>query len=367
MSTRDTLRTQVLAFIHASKRGERNDATRDALLLDLLTWQEAQLPAMARIRQSRAATAHTGVDSFAALPTDLYRVMRVASFDEKNEIRVFRTSGTTRDARGAHSFMDLSLYDAAAEAAARYALFPDVDRMRLIVLAPSTAELRDSSLSYMLSRFHDWFGLPNDLNAVRDATIDVIALKTALREAEKSGAPVALLGTSFAFVHAEDALLGDVFRLPSGSRIMQTGGFKGRSREVEPAAMRQMLQARYGVDDARIVAEYGMTELSSQMYENTLRAAVVQKESVARALWAPPWVRVTAVHPETCMRVPRGDIGILRIDDLANVDSCAAIQTSDLGREVDEGVILLGRDPNAVPRGCSLAMDVALSSGGYDA
>lgn len=361
MKTRESLHAEIISFVRASSRGERNDEKRDALLTSLLAWQESRIPALAKIRSVRAALTKSGPDAFAALPTDLYREMRIASFDEGKATRVFRTSGTTQGRRGAHEFLELSLYDAAAECAARYALFPDVDRMQLVVLAPSAAELSDSSLSYMLDRFHGWFGTPHDVVAVRDAAIDAPLLRATFRDAESADRPIALLGTSFAFVHAEDAFQDEVFRLPAGSRIMQTGGFKGRSREIEPSDMRRLLSKRYGVDEAMIVAEYGMTELSSQMYENTLRARVIDSMARERTLWVPPWVRVTAVHPETCARVPHGEIGILRIDDLANLDSCAAVQTSDVGREVEGGIVLLGRDPKAVPRGCSLAMDVALS------
>jgi len=135
---------------------------------------------------------------------------------------------------------------------------------------------------------------------------------------------------------------------------MQTGGFKGRAREVAPDALRAAIAARYGVPQARIVAEYGMTELSSQLYEQTLIGAA------HRRLWVPGWVRCSVRDPETLAALPDGRPGILRIDDAANLDSACAIQTSDLAIAREGDVELLGRAPGAVPRGCSLAVEEAL-------
>jgi acyl-CoA synthetase (AMP-forming)/AMP-acid ligase II len=169
-----------------------------------------------------------------------------------------------------------------------------------------------------------------------------------------------MLGASFAFVHADDGLGARRYRLPTGSRIMQTGGFKGRSREVEPEAMLRLLAQRYGIDQRFIVQEYGMTELSSQMYETTLRDAALDHALGPRRLWLPGWLRATLVDPETLAPVRDGHEGLLRIDDLANIDSACAIQTADRARRVDDGIVVLGRALGASARGCSLALDAAL-------
>jgi hypothetical protein len=142
---------------------------------------------------------------------------------------------------------------------------------------------------------------------------------------------------------------------------MQTGGFKGKSREVEPAALRARVARAFGVHEDHVVGEYGMTELSSQLYEGTLAAAVGAGPARAHGVYVPPpWVRVTAVDPVSLDPVAPGEVGIARIVDLANVDSAVAIQTADRVRAVDGGVELLGRLPGATPRGCSLAIDEML-------
>ncbi len=95
-------------------------------------------------------------------------------------------------------------------------------------------------------------------------------------------------------------------RLPAGSRVMQTGGFKGRSREIAPDVLRGLLAEAFGVPPAHVVGEYGMTELSSQLYEGTLAAALHHVEPAARhgVYFAPPWVRVDAVDPISLDALP---------------------------------------------------------------
>lgn len=345
---RSSLAARIAELIDRLADGSRDDAARDRLLDEVARYQRDRVEPYRRLWAVRG--------DFPAVPTDVFRHVRVAVHPPEEDVRVFLTSGTTSGARGRHALSDLSLYDRAAHAAARHALFPDRERMPLVVLAPHPDEAPESSLSYMLGRFEAWFGETTRW-VWRGGALDVDALAGALDEAE--AAPVALLGTSFAFVHAEDALGSRRWTLAPGSRVMQTGGFKGRSREVAPDTLRASIGARYGVSDALVVAEYGMTELSSQMYERSLRAAL-HGEPSTRALWVPGWVRATVVDPITLAPIEPGEIGVLRIDDLANLDSVCAIQTSDLAVLRHDGIELLGRAPGATPRGCSLAVEEAL-------
>lgn len=354
-SGRSELRERALALIDRLADGGRDDDARDALIADLARHQAEHVAPYGRLARRRPG-------ELVAMPTDVFRFARVAAHPAAQDARVFRTSGTTA-APGQHALRDLALYDRAARAAARAALFPDVVRMALVVLAPHERDAPASSLSYMLSRFEPWFGRTTTW-AFRDGALDLDALDAALSAHTAHGQPVALLGTSFAFVHADDGLGDRRFALPPGSRIMQTGGFKGRSREVAPDEMRSRLAWRYGVDDAMIIAEYGMTELSSQVYETTLRDAVTGRPTGPRRLRAPGWVRAVPVDPETLSPVEGDAIGILRVEDAANLDSCAVIQTSDLARRVGDGFEILGREADATPRGCSLAIDEALGGAG---
>jgi hypothetical protein len=415
-AARDALAARVAGLIGRASDPTRPDdpevpALRDALLVDLLAWQAARVPPYGRLVAARRAAAGSAaaparVDdpaSMPALPTDVFRFARVAAHPPSEDVAVFRTSGTTHGERGVHALRTLALYDLAARAAADAALFPDLapgaPRMRLVMLAPPPDQAPDSSLSYMLGRFAVWYGRDVVWAIARDASgalhLDAGALTDALEAGCDEGAAVGLLGTSFAFVYAEDALGARRFALPPGSRLMQTGGFKGRSREVPPDTLRAALAARYGVPEPFVVAEYGMTELSSQLYEDTLLRAVAgaragegggpsamgapwaagapgasgapsatsarpAADAPPRRLWVPPWVRAEVLDPETLTPAPPGAPGVLRLDDPANLDGVAAVLTSDLAVRDEHGLRLLGRSPGATPRGCSLAIEEAL-------
>lgn len=351
MSTRTALKVRIKAQIETLGAGKPVDTrARDQLIEDLAAWQANRIPEYGRLGRRGAWPP--------ALPTDVFRFRRIAAHPQKEDLRVFRSSGTTSSERSVHAYPDLELYDAAAHAAARHMLFPDVDRTRLVILAPHEDEAPDSSLEYMLARFAEWFGSESTW-VWRRGALDLELLTDRLREAEASATPVAVLGTSFAFVHAEDGLGQRRFKLAPGSRVMQTGGYKGRSREVDPNTLLGAIGARYGVAAPRIINEFGATELSSQMYGTTLREEI-DGRSGPRRLWVPPWIRATPVDPDTLQPVDADAIGILRIDDTANLDSVCCIQTADLARRLGDGIVVLGRSAGAIPRGCSLAADQAL-------
>ena len=310
----------------------------------------------ARLCAARSARFDGAPDGWPALPTDTFRYARVVSFDPSEDVHVFRTSGTTSGARGEHAFRSLGLYERAAERMARRALFGE-ERLRLVLLAPHPRVAPDSSLSFMLERFTKWFGLGEPIWAFGAGGVDVDAIRRALEGARE---PVGILGTSFALVHFLDAIdEGERFPLPLGSLVMQTGGLKGRAREIQAAELRALLSARFDLAEHRVVSEYGMTELSSQLYGDGLERGGLHPDGRERLL-VPPWVRVTPVDPDTLRPVVRGATGVLRIDDLANLDSCVSIQTADLGLMDDDRLVLLGRAPGATPRGCSLAIEEAL-------
>jgi hypothetical protein len=180
--------------------------------------------------------------------------------------------------------------------------------------------------------------------------LDLDRLLYALRKTMCANRPVALLGTAFNFVHLLDHFEANNVRyhLAEGSRIMETGGYKGRSRELPKAELHAQLQRRLGIAPEWIVCEYGMCELSSQAYDR--RAG----DGGPRKFRFPPWARVRIVGPEDGREQPDGRPGLICIYDLANVWSVLAVQTADLGIKHGDGFELLGRAALAERRGCSL-------------
>lgn len=314
----------------------------------ILSFQAAHIPAVNRLFDPDRVEADVG---HAALPTDVFRLRRIAAHPPEADVRVFRTSGTTegRARRGEHCFRTLRTYETGALIAARRRLLREPVPRKIISLAPSEVALPDSSLSFMIDLFARALDIPIVHLFDVNSGIDHEALEVEAAKARLERAPVLIVGTSFAFVHVIDAQRRGDLGFPSASRLMLTGGFKGRSREVSETELREGLVRVFGLSDDDIIGEYGMTELSSQMYES-------------RGLYiAPPWVKIDAVDPETLRPLPEGEVGLCRIVDLANVDSAIAVQTAD--RVVKEGIgfRLLGRSPGAPPRGCSLLVEDLLA------
>jgi len=198
---------------------------------------------------------------------------------------------------------------------------------------------------------------------IDDRGVNLRGLEQAAERARARGETLLVLATSFALVGLLDELAGRALPLPTETVVMQTGGFKGKTREIEPAELRAAVARAFGIGQAQIVSEYGMTELTSQLYEASVPGSALARErrGAAGVYSEPPWLRVVPVDPATLEPVPHGEIGIARIVDLGNVDSAVAIQTQDRVRRVDGGIVLLGRATGAPPRGCSLAIEEFLA------
>lgn len=277
---------------------------------------------------------------------------------------VFRTSGTTEGAgsRGRHLVKRLSLYRASLLPNLGANLVPEDRPLPLLSLVPSPGAAPDSSLSLMVGAAAERWGAPTRWLGHPVAGPDVEAFLEACGEVVAAGTPALVTGTAFAFVHLLDALAGKGLRLalPEGTRVMETGGFKGRSRVVERDELYAEMGARLGVPVHRIVNEYGMTELLSQLYEPLLR----EGPQAPRRHVPPPWLRVRALDPTTLAPLPEGEAGLLCFFDLANLGSVSHILTEDVGTVSHDGLRLAGRVAGAEPRGCSLALDDLLSATG---
>lgn len=360
LQTSDALHLRVRRFIDTSLEGAPTERFDD-LALDITRFQFAHVPAFARYCRARSTDIDklTQTHAIPALPCDVFRLARIAAHSSDQDKRIFRTSGTSQgtEARGEHPMRTTATYELAALHWGERLLWPDGLRFDVLVLAPSAQEVSDSSLSFMIDQFVEAAGFSGKY-LVHAGVLDLEQLERAIGEAFSLGHPVLVLGTSFAFVHLIDRGGGRDLRLPPGSRIMQTGGFKGRSREVRPDELRQHISTIFHVPEAFIVSEYGMTELSSQLYEGSICAALGARHGGKHGFYrAPPWLSVAAADPVTLEALPAGETGILRFVDLANVDSAVAVQTMDLGRVTDAGVELFGRAPGAMLRGCSLTVE----------
>ncbi|RIL03038.1 MAG: long-chain fatty acid--CoA ligase [Proteobacteria bacterium] len=359
---RGALDARILGWMR-EESWRRDDRRFEALARELFAYQFAHCLPYRRFCEARGVAPATLASwrEIPAVPTGAFKEIALRSFAAEREVHVFRTSGTSTEKRGVLHLDTLALYEASLLPSFRRGVLPDLApgaRTRIRVLAPPPAELPDSSLSHMFGCVLRAFGDAGSGFDVRGGALDVDGCVAALARAAEEAAEVAVCGTAFAFVHLVDALAerGVRLALPPGSRAMETGGFKGRSRELPAAALYAEIERALGIPPARIVNQYGMCELGSQLYDSVLR----EPETPRRKL-APPWVRVRIVDPETGADAAPGETGVVHVYDLANTGSVLAIQTADLGRSAGDGIEVLGREPGAEARGCSIAADAMLS------
>lgn len=334
-----------------------------------------------------------------AVATDAFKEVPLTCFPPEQAAAVFVTSGTTRQAqRGRHYLRALDLYHAALLPSFAAHLLPDGARLPAVILGFSPAAMPQSSLSHMfgvvVERLCEGADLPpppaervpgatagsrgdGRTYFVGPAGVDLDGAIARLGELAAAGQPVLLLGTAFAFVHLLDELTArrQRLRLPAGSRLMDTGGYKGRSRELPKEELYGLYSDLLGVPPSHIVNEYGMTEMGSQFYDDVLRVAhrdragnsagpapTAAAGAASRRKAPPPWVRTVVVDPETLAPLPEGGTGVLRHYDLANLDSVFALQTADLGVARAGGFEIIGRASGAEARGCSLTVEELLAA-----
>ncbi len=280
-----------------------------------------------------------------AVPAAAFKEAALTTFDPAGAALSFETSGTTRGTPGRHFMETAVLYDAALLAGFDRFVLADGARFRYFNLVPNPAERSNSSLGYMMACIARVRGDGRTGWYLRGDALLIDALEADLRATIAAHQPVCIAATAFALMNLLDVMdeRGIEFTLPSGSRVMETGGFKGRSRTVGRDELYARICSRLGIAANDIISEYGMTELTSQYYT----------ASPSRAYGAPPWLRARVVGPDRTTR-PNDTVGALLHVDLANRSSCLAIQTEDLGVQTNDGFELLGRAAEANPRGCSL-------------
>jgi hypothetical protein len=370
---------------HQNRRQDNCAAEEEqfgALALELFGLQFKQNAAYRRFCQGRGANPKTITSwrEIPAMPAAGFKDLDLTCLPAEDRTTVFHSSGTTemRSSRHFHNAESLAIYETslwtwfAAQVLSDFKFQisnfknffaglnglgdPASSQPSLVILTPPPTQVPHSSLAYMFETIRRKVGL-NDtafLGKVTEQgtwTLDMEAISIQLKRAIAAKRPLVMLGTAFSFVHLLDELIKRdlTIELPPDSRALETGGYKGRSRSLPKAELHSLITERLGIPSNKVISEYGMSELSSQAYDG---------EGEPRTFRFPPWCRVQLISPETGSEVADGQVGLVRVFDLANIYSVMSIQTEDLGIRRGGGFELIGRAAMAEPRGCSL-MDVS--------
>lgn len=250
-----------------------------------------------------------------------------------SEEATFTSSGTTGNITSKHYVPSLNLYEKSFQKAFENQ-YGNASNYAILALLPSYLEREGSSLIYMVERLIKKSNNPHNgfyLNEM-DALIEK------LNFLEKTGQKSILIGVSYALL---DLIEKKKFQLKN-TIVMETGGMKGRRKEMIKEELHEVLKNGFGVE--KIHSEYGMTELLSQAY------------SIGEGIFScPPWMKILTRDPEDALSYTFGKTGGINVIDLANIYSCSFIATQDLGKTNKNGSFeIIGRFDSSDIRGCNL-------------
>lgn len=329
----------------------------EAVAIELFRWQCERNEFLREWARSKGRLSVSRWEEIPAVPQAAYKRGAIRCFGAGEAAHWFETSGTTEGAPGRHEFATLELYEAALLRSFREAMLPDGARLPIAILTPPPAEAPHSSLVHMMETVRRELAAGGGGYYLRDGNLEAERLAADLAIWAGAGQPVMVLGTAFSLADFAEWQVREGRRvaLPAGSRVMETGGFKSRRDALERDDLYALLSDALGVVEWQIVNEYGMTELSSQFYDDSLRRG---EPSAWKTM--PPWARVRAVDPLSEELLGDGEEGLLRVYDLANVGSALALQTEDVGVVAGERFLVKGRVARAEARGCSLGAETYL-------
>ena len=275
----------------------------------------------------------TKVEEIPFLPIQFFKSREILSSTEKVE-ETFSSSGTTGSITSKHYVTDINLYkESYLKGFAHF--YGNIEDYVVLALLPNYLERNGSSLVFMVDDLIQKSKNPESgfyLNNIEE-------LAKKLTELDKKGQKVLLIGVSFALL---DLIETAQFNLKN-TIIMETGGMKGRRKELVREELHQLLQNGFGVSE--IHSEYGMTELLSQGYSNG--------KGVFKT---PPWMKILTRDTEDALTIQQvGKTGGINVIDLANYNSCSFIATQDLGKVHENDTFeIIGRFDDSDIRGCNL-------------
>ncbi len=293
------------------------------------------------------------------IPDRAFRQGALYWFEDQVPARTFKTSGTTgAQSRGeAHySPRGLELLRQTIVGHARQHVTPGLESPVILRLVPDERAVPDMIMAYGMGVIASELGDPENSAVVVGPTgVDFDLLAERLDRAVAADQPVVLIGGSFVFVNVCDYLegIGRSWRLPAGSRMIDAGGFKGRSRELDVDTLRAAVGRVFGIEASGCVNLFGMTELASQLYDGSdVALGPLAERPKGGSAFVEPRVR----DSQTMGYIQDGS-GLLEVADLCILDRPYVVLTGDLAIASPHGVAIIGRAERGQTRGCSLSLD----------
>jgi len=282
-----------------------------------------------------------------AVPSMAFKKFVMTSFPaEKAEQRYF-TSGTTDPMNKGKIMRDsggVELINAANGLLTREYLFPDVERMKMLLMVPSPKMAPGMGMAVGLDVVRRMFGTADSAYLIGRTGLNLELLLASVIEAEKSGVPLVIVGSTAGFVYFLKACERDGirFRLPAGSRLCDGGGYLDQFGECSREEFYRKSLDILGVEEHHCVNVLGMGEISTNFFDNVLRDHL-RGNPLRRFKVVPPWTRTQVVDVETFEPVEQGSPGLLRHFDLINRSMVVAVQTDNVGFAVEDGFEIIGR------------------------
>ncbi|NMG44987.1 acyl-protein synthetase [Aromatoleum toluvorans] len=334
---RERLAARIRTMIAAGVDADRSPF--DELAPEIFAWQFERNTPYREFCEAKGITPTHVTDwrQIPAFPTDSFKTAIVTSFPPEQAVMAQITSGTTANRRGQIFRDDIGreLILTANRTMTGAYLFPDFargQRCRILILAPSPEMAPSMGMAVGMDETRRHFGTPDSRFLLDYSGLDIKGLIAALEQSEATGVPLAMIGSTSAFVYFFNACKARSlrFRLPAGSRIGDGGGYRGRFGELTQDDYFRLAEEILGIPASHCVNVLGMAESATNYFDDTLRAAVQGRTSQRRRL-TPPWARVAAVGLDDLQPLPPGQVGLLRHYDLANLPTVLAVQTDNLG------------------------------------
>lgn len=283
-----------------------------------------------------------------AIPTKAFKQQVIASFPLQEAELALLTSGTSDPNMRGKIYRDKSSLEMILRSnylLTKAYLFPDVGKMRILLLVPSPKVAPAMAMAFGLEQVKKEFGTEDSLYLITPNGFETDFLIEALRQSEQTGQPVALIGATSGYVHFFNSCRerGIKFKLPPGSRLCDGGGYQGTFGECSRDEFYMLCEKFFGLPREFCINTLGMSESGTNYFDNTLRRHLQGEPAGERYKVTLPWTRTIAVGPRTGKRMPLGEIGLLRHYDLTNRATVIAVQTDNLGYETDGGFEIIGR------------------------